>query len=161
MTRTRVPEHRKARGLLDTSVVIDIELLSPSQLPVEVAISAITMAELAAAPHAATDPDERGRDQAAGGIGYPTMNTAAQEVVQYLSTGQGPPPNGWLAQDLLGFNESGCTWQETGGEPPITATTLTFAQSCNGMGVVSVVNLTFREYGSLFWYAGVALSEGH
>ena len=58
-----MPEHRRARGLLDTSVVIDIETLSPSQLPVEVAISAITMAELAAGPHAATDPDERGRRQ--------------------------------------------------------------------------------------------------
>jgi predicted nucleic acid-binding protein len=44
-------------------VVIDLESLSPSQLPVEVAISAITMAELAAGPHAATDPDERGRRQ--------------------------------------------------------------------------------------------------
>ena len=62
-TRTRVPEQRRARGLLDTSVVIDIELLSPLQLPVEVAISAITMAELAAGPHATTDPDERGRRQ--------------------------------------------------------------------------------------------------
>jgi len=58
-----VPEQRRARGLLDTSVVIDIETLSPSQLPIEVAISAITMAELAAGPHAATDPDERARRQ--------------------------------------------------------------------------------------------------
>jgi len=58
-----VPEHRRARGLLDTSVVIDIESLSPSQLPLEVAISAITMAELAAGPHATTDADERGRRQ--------------------------------------------------------------------------------------------------
>lgn len=56
-------EQRRTRGLLDTSVVIDIELLSPLQLPVEVAISAITMAELAAGPHATTDPDERGRRQ--------------------------------------------------------------------------------------------------
>lgn len=58
-----MPEHRRVRGLLDTSVVIDIESLPPSQLPVEVAISAITMAELAAGPHAATDADERGRRQ--------------------------------------------------------------------------------------------------
>jgi len=58
-----VPEQRRARGLLDTSVVIDIETLSPTQLPIEVAISAITMAELAAGPHAATDPDERARRQ--------------------------------------------------------------------------------------------------
>ncbi|MEO6122417.1 MAG: type II toxin-antitoxin system VapC family toxin [Ilumatobacteraceae bacterium] len=58
-----MPEHRRPRGLLDTSVVIDIESLSPTQLPVEVAISAITMAELAAGPHATTDADECGRRQ--------------------------------------------------------------------------------------------------
>ena len=58
-----MPEQRRARGLLDTSVVIDIETLSPSQLPVEVAISAITMAELAAGPHATSDADERARRQ--------------------------------------------------------------------------------------------------
>lgn len=51
------------RGLLDTSVVIDIERLDPSLLPAEVAVSAITLAELAAGPHATTDPDERGRRQ--------------------------------------------------------------------------------------------------
>lgn len=58
-----MPEQRRARGVLDTSVVIDIESLSPIQLPVEVAVSAITMAELAAGPHATTDADERGRRQ--------------------------------------------------------------------------------------------------
>lgn len=34
-----------------------------SLLPLEVAVSAITMAELAAGPHATDDPDERGRRQ--------------------------------------------------------------------------------------------------
>jgi len=59
-----MPEARRhQRGLLDTSVVIDIELLDPSQLPGEVAISALTMAELAAGPHATADPEERGRRQ--------------------------------------------------------------------------------------------------
>lgn len=59
-----MPEQgRHPRGLLDTSVVVDIETLDPSQLPREVAISALTMAELAAGPHATTDPDERGRRQ--------------------------------------------------------------------------------------------------
>lgn len=56
-------ERRHRRGLLDTSVVIDIEALDPSQLPTEVAISALTMAELAAGPHATADPEERGRRQ--------------------------------------------------------------------------------------------------
>ncbi len=54
---------RPQRGLLDTSVVIDLETIEATQLPVEVAVSAITMAELAAGPHAATDADERGRRQ--------------------------------------------------------------------------------------------------
>ena len=59
-----MPEQRRhRRGLLDTSVVMDLEKLGPSQLPVEVAVSALTMAELAAGPHATTDPDERGRRQ--------------------------------------------------------------------------------------------------
>jgi len=58
-----VPDQRHARGILDTSVVIDLERIEPSQLPVEVAVSAITMAELAAGPHATTDPDERARRQ--------------------------------------------------------------------------------------------------
>lgn len=51
------------RGILDTSVVIDLEKLDASELPLEVAISSITLAELAAGPHATNDPDERGRRQ--------------------------------------------------------------------------------------------------
>jgi predicted nucleic acid-binding protein len=59
-----VPEEwRPARGLLDTSVVIDLESIDLSELPVEVAVSALTMAELAAGPHATDDPDERARRQ--------------------------------------------------------------------------------------------------
>lgn len=54
---------RPLQGLLDTSVVIDLERLDPSKLPIEVAVSAVTMAELAAGPHAASDADERGRRQ--------------------------------------------------------------------------------------------------
>jgi predicted nucleic acid-binding protein len=51
------------RGLLDTSVVIALEQLSPGQLPGEPAISAVTLAELAAGPHATDDEDERARRQ--------------------------------------------------------------------------------------------------
>lgn len=54
---------RTARGLIDTSVVIDLERLDAAALPSELAVSAITMAELAAGPHATTDADERGRRQ--------------------------------------------------------------------------------------------------
>lgn len=56
-------QSRPARGLLDTSVVIDLEQISAHQLPDEVAISAITLAELAAGPHAASDAEERARRQ--------------------------------------------------------------------------------------------------
>ncbi|MEY2974924.1 MAG: hypothetical protein RIR49_1344 [Actinomycetota bacterium] len=58
-----MPEGRPDRGILDTSVVIDLELLDVAVLPLEVAVTAITMAELAAGPHATDDPDERARRQ--------------------------------------------------------------------------------------------------
>ena len=54
---------RHPRGLIDTSVVIDLELIEPGDLPLELAVSAITMAELAAGPHATADPAERARRQ--------------------------------------------------------------------------------------------------
>lgn len=62
-TFSLVPDQRPARGILDTSVVIDLEQIDPSRLPIEVAISTITMAELAAGPHATPDPEERARRQ--------------------------------------------------------------------------------------------------
>lgn len=49
--------------MLDTSVVIDLDEVAAADLPLEVAVSAITMAELAAGPHATTDADVRGRRQ--------------------------------------------------------------------------------------------------
>lgn len=58
-----VPDPRPTRGILDTSVVIDLERIEPARLPVEVSISAITMAELAAGPHATSDSDEKARRQ--------------------------------------------------------------------------------------------------
>lgn len=54
---------RRARGIIDTSVVIDLEKLDSAVMPVELAVTALTMAELAAGPHAATEPDERARRQ--------------------------------------------------------------------------------------------------
>ena len=54
---------RPERGLLDTLVVIDLETIPAASLPIEVAISAITLAELAAGPHATDDPTERSRRQ--------------------------------------------------------------------------------------------------
>lgn len=54
---------RLAIGLLDTSVVIDLQRVAPGQLPEQVAVSAVTMAELAAGPSATADGDERARRQ--------------------------------------------------------------------------------------------------
>jgi predicted nucleic acid-binding protein len=51
------------RGLLDTSVVIDFDLIAIELLPGETAIAAVTLAELAAGPHAANDDAERARRQ--------------------------------------------------------------------------------------------------
>ena len=58
-----MPEHRPPRGILDTSVVIDLDTIDAELLPIEVAVTAITMAELAAGPHATTDLAEQARRQ--------------------------------------------------------------------------------------------------
>jgi predicted nucleic acid-binding protein len=46
-------------GILDTSVVIDLSDIEATLLPAESAITAVTLAELAAGPHATDDPIER------------------------------------------------------------------------------------------------------
>ena len=51
------------RGLLDTSVLIDLERIDFEKLPDEMAIAAVSLAELAAGPHATDDPGERARRQ--------------------------------------------------------------------------------------------------
>ena len=58
-----MPEPRHPRGLIDTSVLIGLERLDPTDLPTELAISAVTLAELAAGPHATADTAERARRQ--------------------------------------------------------------------------------------------------
>ncbi|MEL4359278.1 MULTISPECIES: type II toxin-antitoxin system VapC family toxin [unclassified Luteococcus] len=50
-------------GLLDTSAVIDLDLLDRNVLPDDVAIAAITLAELSAGPARAATQDERVRRQ--------------------------------------------------------------------------------------------------
>jgi predicted nucleic acid-binding protein len=54
---------RHPRGLLDTSAVVDLDLIPDGALPAELAVSALTLAELAAGPHATTDPRLRSRRQ--------------------------------------------------------------------------------------------------
>ena len=59
-----MPEQRRRdRGLIDTSVVIGLERIGPDGLPGELAIASITLAELAAGPHATDDHAERARRQ--------------------------------------------------------------------------------------------------
>ena len=58
-----MPDRRRARGLVDTSVIIDLDRIDAQSLPREIAISAITLAELAAGPQATEDLEERAKRQ--------------------------------------------------------------------------------------------------
>jgi predicted nucleic acid-binding protein len=58
-----VAEAIRARGLVDTSVVIDFERVQVAVLPNQIAVAAVTLAELAAGPHATDDPAERASRQ--------------------------------------------------------------------------------------------------
>jgi predicted nucleic acid-binding protein len=58
-----VPESRREQGLLDTSVVIALPQVDRSQLPTEMSLSAITLAELVTGPHATDDVEEQARRQ--------------------------------------------------------------------------------------------------
>jgi predicted nucleic acid-binding protein len=61
--RPHVREQRRPRGILDTSVVIELERIDAVELPIELAVPAVTLAELAAGPHATSDPTERASRQ--------------------------------------------------------------------------------------------------
>jgi len=61
LSRTAMTE--ATRGVLDTSVVVDHDLIDADQLPDDSAITAVTLAELAAGPHATENKDERARRQ--------------------------------------------------------------------------------------------------
>lgn len=54
---------QSSSGLLDTSVIIDLENIDPGLLPTRIGVSAISFAELAAGPAAAHDDAERARRQ--------------------------------------------------------------------------------------------------
>ncbi len=56
-------DSRPPRGLIDTSVIMDLPEMALDLLPAELAISAVTLAELAAGPHATTDIAERAKRQ--------------------------------------------------------------------------------------------------
>jgi predicted nucleic acid-binding protein len=50
-------------GILDTCVFIDVDKIEASALPDESYVTTISLAELAAGPHAAQDPNERAQRQ--------------------------------------------------------------------------------------------------
>jgi predicted nucleic acid-binding protein len=56
-----VPGESPTRGLIDTNIVIHLRALDPAQLPDEMVISSVSLAELSAGPHHASDPAERAR----------------------------------------------------------------------------------------------------
>jgi predicted nucleic acid-binding protein len=58
-----VADAGRRRGIIDTSVVMDLGRLDPADLPSELAVSAVTLAELSAGPHATADTAERARRQ--------------------------------------------------------------------------------------------------
>jgi predicted nucleic acid-binding protein len=51
----------RTRGLIDTNLVIQLAAIDPGQLPEEMVISAVTLAELSAGPHHADTPTERAK----------------------------------------------------------------------------------------------------
>lgn len=105
----RVPEQRLPKGVLDTSVVIDLEQIDTFRLPLEVAVTAITMAELAAGPHATTDPAERARRQdrlqraeaAFDALPFDTAAARAYGLIYAAVASQGRKARGARAVDLL------------------------------------------------------------
>ncbi|MEV4897810.1 type II toxin-antitoxin system VapC family toxin [Nonomuraea sp. NPDC055795] len=52
---------RRDRGILDTNIVAAFKLFDPAELPVEAAITAVTLGELSRGPYATDDPVKRAR----------------------------------------------------------------------------------------------------
>jgi predicted nucleic acid-binding protein len=104
-----VPSVRAPRGVVDTSVIIDLERVSPDQLPVEITVSAVTLAELAVGPHATTDREKRARRQdrlqrvEAGFDVLPLDDAAARAYGRLYAAvaASGRKPSGRRAFDLL------------------------------------------------------------
>ncbi len=97
------------RGILDTCVLIDIEKIEPSTLPDEAIITAISLAELAAGPHAAQDLTERALRQdrlqaveaAFEALPFDAAAARAYGRVYALESAGGRKPRGARTIDLL------------------------------------------------------------
>jgi predicted nucleic acid-binding protein len=95
--------------MIDTSVAIDLERIDPGELPVELAVSAVTMAELAAGPHATPDPEERARRQdrlqraeaAFDAVAFDSTAARAYGRLYAAATAAGQKARGRRAVDLL------------------------------------------------------------
>jgi predicted nucleic acid-binding protein len=104
-----VAEGQPDRGLIDTSVVIDLHRVDAQTLPVELAVSAITLAELAAGPHASADSEERARRQdllqraeaTFDPLPFDTAAARAYGRVYSVVAGAGRKARGRRAVDLL------------------------------------------------------------
>lgn len=102
-------EARSQRGLLDTSVVVELERIDAGSLPAEAALSAVTLAELAAGPHATSDPNERARRQdrlqraeaTFAPLAFDAGAARAYGRVYAAITAEGRKPRGRRAVDLL------------------------------------------------------------
>ncbi len=96
-------------GLLDTSVVIALSAISRDEIPAEASIAAITLAELAAGPAAATDAETRARRQALlqaveaefDVLPFDTSCSRAYGLVYAATVARGRKPRGAIAVDML------------------------------------------------------------
>lgn len=104
-----MPGQTSDRGLIDTSVAVVLEAIDRSRLPAEIAISALTLAELSAGPYVASSESDRARRQdhlqrieagiecldfdAACARAYARVFSATQEI--------GRKPRGARAVDLM------------------------------------------------------------
>ena len=102
-----MPELDDGVGLLDTSVLLDLEV--SSRLPRETCIAAVGLAELAVGPHATRDPIERSRRQHHLQIVEATYDPLPFDVgcaraygrVFAAATAAGRKPRGRRAVDLM------------------------------------------------------------
>lgn len=102
-------EPRHTRGLIDTSVVIDLDRLDPADLPREMALSVITLAELAAGPSTAGSTAERARREATLQLAEVAFSALPFTMAAARAYGQitaavvagGRKPRGRRAMDLL------------------------------------------------------------
>lgn len=81
-----MPEPR--RGVIDTSIVITLAEVAERDLPAEIAVTAITLAELAAGPHATDDPEERARRQLHLQIAEATFEPLAFDIAAARAYGR-------------------------------------------------------------------------